>query len=389
MSDSTVFEVEEHLAFCSQCRSHLDQLAEEGAPADTPLLSLTQAFIISGFESPDPELAPRKQSYPDFETIAAYVDGTLPQERTTEFEALMRQLPRLAQEVAELRAPSEELPPTPTASRASTVANEIFGKVHPMVVKPVVELPIDSKTWWKRWSWPVQSFGLATATALFIVLFAVKPWQQNLPNQQAQPTPGVVAIVEAPPLNGGTQRGGNEDFTPTQKRLLALSNARSDSQELLSLVKIVPYKVQGSFDNKRVWHSSSAPDARQPLVSSQRLEFKVGEGVQFRFENQAKQTLYLALLWMGKDGSITPVTLLTPDSPVTKLTPRGTLDARLSTRTYGIGPTVGMEKIKLFVSTRPINPNHLKFDGTRKNLTKPTGTLSPLDVAITQALGMS
>ncbi|BCM88355.1 hypothetical protein IAD21_00186 [Abditibacteriota bacterium] len=373
--------VERHLASCSQCRSHLNQIVEEGDAADTSLVSLTQAFIRNGVTSPVPELSPKPQQYPDFETIAAYVDDTLTQEQTKGFEALMRQIPRLAQEVAQLRALKNDLQSSPAPNRVSIVANVASNTVPPTVVQQRNASSPFAKRGQAWWRWPVRPLGLATAASLIVLLIAAKPWQ-HIPSSTAplprgtHGTPSQLTPTSLPLSDNGDTRGGNDDV---QTRLLALTNPQSDSHALFHLVKIQPYKAKGHIAKGR-WLLLGGFNPPQPLVRSQPLEFQRTDGVMFHLENQSKQTLYLVLLWLqGKH--IDPLTH--GKSPVIRLTPKGTPNSQVDTPYFG---NIQDAKIKSFVSTRPVNPAYLNFDGTEKNGLPSTGTESPLDAAIRQTV---
>jgi hypothetical protein len=171
-----------------------------------------------------------------------------------------------------------------------------------------------------------------------------------------------------------------------QSRVLALSNPVGEGQALLRLVKIQPSKVEGKLQGDN-WYSkpSSKP---KPLNASKPLEFKVGEGVQFGFENRSNQTLYLVLLWLAQDGSIAPMNGMTSGaSSIITLAPKGKIGSQFSTAKYGINPPAGIETLKLFVSTRPIDSAYLGFGGTERSAVQPPETLSPLDVLLSQAFG--
>ncbi|BCM94517.1 hypothetical protein IAD21_06424 (plasmid) [Abditibacteriota bacterium] len=395
LTSEATLAVEGHIAVCEQCRSRLDHIINDGNVADTFLVELTQAFAGEGLAPPVPRLALTEQRYSDFETIAAYVDGTLSPENVKELEALMRQSPQLAQQVAELRAFKEDLhlQTSPDLARTPNVI-ERETRAPIGVKRQSAASPTKTRKTWRRWL--VPSLGLATATALLLFL-ALNPLQQKPQNKQGQSTPAPMTSTEAPPPNEETKNvtrgGGSEDDTPpkqysAQTRLLALANPQRESQALLHLVNIHLYKVSGRYNSNGTRPSSPPSNLRTPLALSQRWDVNVGDDIQFHFENQAEQILYLALFWLAQDGSITPVTPPRPhDSVVIKLQPQRTSGSQVSTLDYEIQPLTGLEKIKIFVSTRPINLGYLNFDDARESTSEAAKPLSSLDVMIGEALG--
>ncbi|RYX80379.1 caspase family protein [bacterium] len=151
-------------------------------------------------------------------------------------------------------------------------------------------------------------------------------------------------------------------------------------------VTITTVRANGSFDEKGGWNL----DTNNPTpVNLNRDQLRTGQGIRFNFQNQTSKSLYISVLWLSDDGSISAI----EDTRYRKqfvLAPRSrpgdsSSEDRASSQYCSIEGKTGTDTIKVFISTKPINVWYLERDSiTTRNSNAPT---SPFDMIAGQALG--
>lgn len=168
-----LLQADAHLFACATCKARLSAIAQSGL-SDAARVALTQAFAAEGVESPVQRIAPSLVGFPEFETIAAYVDGTLSAADARAFESAMTRFPTLSQEVGELRELRAQLK---APAQAETIS------VPPMIVRKPVEAQKPKKSWWVQWMRPLR-LGAALAMVGPIGVIFSSMWSQTQHQQQ-------------------------------------------------------------------------------------------------------------------------------------------------------------------------------------------------------------
>ncbi|RYX80376.1 hypothetical protein EON83_28865 [bacterium] len=171
LSPEALLEADAHLASCGECKVRLNQLSNRKEGADTTIVSLAQALAREELNSPLPHLAPYIADFPDFNTIADYVDGKLASGQKAAFEVALARFPALVKQVEDLRVLRDELN---ALSVAESAEEETF-VVPPMIVRPPAEAKAPQVSWWRRLLWPMQTVGTVAASVLFFSVI----WSQQ------------------------------------------------------------------------------------------------------------------------------------------------------------------------------------------------------------------
>jgi anti-sigma factor RsiW len=174
-------QADEHLASCEACRMRLKLWLNRSAGKDAALSALTQAFVRETIVPPVPRMVPIAADYPDFETMAAYIDGQLSFSETSRFESLLERFPALVGEVDELRALKGQLEKEVPRREGPPMVVQTTQQVAPTEVR-------SSKAWWERFLWPLQSLATTAVAAMLLLTLGVQPLQQELEKQRDDQT---------------------------------------------------------------------------------------------------------------------------------------------------------------------------------------------------------
>ena len=173
------------------------------------------------------------------------------------------------------------------------------------------------------------------------------------------------------------------DNYAAQSNVKTLSNQIESGLTATQAVKVTAYAVKGKTDSRGKWNADPTDKTGQVVELSKR-KLNVDEGVRFEFQNQTSLPLYVSVVWLSGDGSIT-VLQDTKKRKQIVLTEQGKAEDNARTFNYGISGPAGEETIKFFVSRQPIDVDYLERDAIRKEGAR--GALSPFDLIAGQMMG--
>ena len=176
------------------------------------------------------------------------------------------------------------------------------------------------------------------------------------------------------PVNEGDDINAQEEIRlfQTLDNYAAQSNVKTLSNQIQSgltakeAVKITTYVVQGTTNAAGKWSPNPA-NRKGTEVDFSKRKFSPGERFRIEFKNLTAQPVYVSLVWLSGDGSIT-VLQDTKNRRQIVLAPKDEAEDTAATGYYNITGPATEETIKFFISRQPVDVNYLDRDaitGTR------------------------
>ncbi len=175
------------------------------------------------------------------------------------------------------------------------------------------------------------------------------------------------------------------DNFAAQRNILALSNASASASKFVGAVSLEVFKVQGRMDGSNFVPTPNGTTRLLPDATGG-FDVKDQDRIQYRLTNQTNDRVYISLLWLSQDGSITVVSDVNNRNDTSiVLKPKGEDGSTARTAVYRINPPFGGEALKLLVSSQPINAAVLERDKLKRDA-EGKGSASPFEMLLGQAL---
>lgn len=175
-----------------------------------------------------------------------------------------------------------------------------------------------------------------------------------------------------------------------QRNLRTLSNQLDTGLAKTDPIEIKAFLVTGKDvikDGKSEWTPDDKPGE---VLDLDKISVSVGQRIRFQLRNRTTSPLYVSMLWLSDDGSITPIEDVKRRTAIGLLGHDPNLDTLQRndiafTRYCRMSAPIGKDTIKVFVSAQPINIGYLQRDAViQRNGAQP---LSPFDIIAGQATG--
>ena len=173
------------------------------------------------------------------------------------------------------------------------------------------------------------------------------------------------------------------DNYAAQSNVKTLSNQIQSGLSAREAVKITTYIVQGTTNAAGKWSPDPANRKGVPVDLTKR-KLAIGERFRIEFKNQTAQPIYVSLVWLSGDGSIT-VLQDTKARQQIVLAAKDEAEDTAATGYYNITGPASEETLKFFISRQPIDVSYLNRDAIRRDGV--AGGLSAFNLIAGQMMG--